>query len=97
MNVKRLTFIKMNKYLLPTEMCLQAGHLGLMASEQHRKLQGDSFVLGEQGKWPNRDYADLVKGFNIWRATCSTLSQHNGQRTFTQTRAEHRLSGGINK
>lgn len=50
------------------------------------EILGDSFVLKEQGKWQNKDFADLLKGFNIWRVTCSTLGQQYGQGTFTQTK-----------
>lgn len=98
MNVKRLTFIKMNKYLLPTEAVPSRRSSGADGKRTaQKKVQGDSFVLKEQGKWQNRDFADLLKGFNIWRVTCSTLSQQYGQGTFTQTRAEHRPAGVMNR
>lgn len=54
-------------------------------------------MFKEQGKWQNRDFADLLKGFNIWRVTCSTLGQQYGQGTFTQTGAEHGSAEVINK
>lgn len=101
MNVKRLTFIKMNKYLLPTDAVPLRRSFGADGKWTiQKKLLGESFIPEQEGKWQKSGFCWVqifLKGFNIWRVTCSTLSQQDGQGTFTQTRAKHRSSREINK
>lgn len=60
MNVKRLTFIKMNKHLSPTEAVPSRRSSGADGKRTgQKKVLGDSFVLKKQGKWQNQDFADL--------------------------------------